>query len=111
VPHKFQIEKLLFDYNRFAGKFPKVVLKLPQLNFKDLRFNTDGSPLLFAHIDDRHDVPRRPCRDQEMVMALTASPYAEAVILEKIDDVGVCKLGRGITFPLVTLFCQSRGFY
>jgi hypothetical protein len=54
-------------------------------------------------LDDRHDVPGRPCRDQEMDVVLTASPYAKAVLLEKIDDVGACKLGHGITFPSVTM--------
>ncbi|KAJ8641472.1 hypothetical protein MRB53_018166 [Persea americana] len=43
VPHKFNNLKLLFELdlsnNRFAHKFPYVVLDLPSLKFLDLRFN------------------------------------------------------------------------
>ncbi|XXG64975.1 hypothetical protein AAC387_Pa05g2790 [Persea americana] len=43
VPHKFNNLKLLFELdlsnNRFAHKFPNVVLDLPSLKFLDLRFN------------------------------------------------------------------------
>ncbi|CAL5415318.1 unnamed protein product [Camellia sinensis] len=43
VPHKFKNLKLLYELdlsnNRFAGKSPLVVLKLPVLKFLDLRFN------------------------------------------------------------------------